>query len=261
MLPPPGPPAVDDIPECDVPTTYVYVITDDSHLYRFEPDKLLFTEIGEVRCPTTELPFSMAVDRHGRAWVNYDRGGLFQVSTRTAACTTTTFSAGAGANGFIQFGMGFATDGDTSKETLYVAGVTPALGLGRLDTTTMKIEPIGDFTRPLAGQWAELTGTGGGLLFGYFQLTDETLIAKIGTDTGEATTLRVLSREKRTTSDWAFSFWGGDFWFYTAREGGTSQVTRLRTATDGSYDVVVPDTHIRIVGAGVSTCAPRAPVN
>src|SRR6185295_17408885 len=173
-LPSPGPPIESAAPECDVPTTFVYVITDDSRLFRFEPDKLLFTEIGTVRCPTTELPFSMAVDRHGFAWVNYDRGALFQVNTKTAACLPTTISPGAGANGFIQFGMGFATEGDTSNETLYVAGVSPALGLGRLDLTTMKIEPIGNFSRPLNGQWAELTGTGGGFLFGYFQLADET---------------------------------------------------------------------------------------
>src|SRR4051794_33268270 len=78
---PPAPPATpaasaDDRPECHVATTYVYVITEDSHLHRFEPDKLLFTEIGHVMCPTAETPFSMAVDRHGRAWVNYHKGGL-----------------------------------------------------------------------------------------------------------------------------------------------------------------------------------------
>ena len=98
------------------------------------------------------------------------------------------------------------------------------------------------------------------VLFGYFPLADKTLIAQIGPATGDATVLRELTHGPLTTSAWAFSFWAGDFWFYTATDKGTSRVARLKTATDGSYDVAIPDTHIRIVGAGVSTCAPRAPV-
>jgi len=98
------------------------------------------------------------------------------------------------------------------------------------------------------------------VLFGYFPLADKTLIAQIGPATGDATVLRELTHGPLTTSAWAFSFWAVDFWFYTATDKGTSRVARLKTATDGSYDVAIPDTHIRIVGAGVSTCAPRAPV-
>ena len=35
-----------------------------------------------------------------------------------------------------------------------------------------------------------------------------------------------------TGAAYAFSFWGGDFWFYTSKDEGPSTVTRLRTADD-----------------------------
>ena len=52
---------------------------------------------------------------------------------------------------------------------------------------------------------------------------------------------------------WAFAFWGGDFYMFTA-PGGGSDVTRYRP-TDNSVTVVAT-LPTRIVGAGVSTCAP-----
>ena len=65
----------------------------------------------------------------------------------------------------------------------------------------------------------------------------------------------------QTALAYAFSFWGGDFWFYTSGGLGNSQVTRYKYATDKSFSVVVPDTGMTIVGAGVSTCAPVTPPN
>jgi hypothetical protein len=58
--------------------------------------------------------------------------------------------------------------------------------------------------------------------------------------------------------DFAFSFWGGDFYLYTSRENSNSSVTHY-TSADGGIDTnYVPDTGFSIVGAGVSTCAPTA---
>ena len=57
---------------------------------------------------------------------------------------------------------------------------------------------------------------------------------------------------------WAFSFWGGDFYLYTASFGNTT-VNRYRPS-DSSVDTsYMTDIGFRIVGAGVSTCAPVAP--
>jgi hypothetical protein len=63
---------------------------------------------------------------------------------------------------------------------------------------------------------------------------------------------------------WAFSFYGGDFYIYThssgsgggpPRAGGGSDVTRYSPVT-GAIDIVKPKIGFKIVGAGVSTCAP-----
>jgi|GEM_PF-3500705 len=53
-----------------------------------------------------------------------------------------------------------------------------------------------------------------------------------------------------------FSFWGGDFYFYTAPSNGTV-VTHLQTSTGAT--TTSPELGFTIVGAGVSTCAPTAP--
>jgi hypothetical protein len=57
---------------------------------------------------------------------------------------------------------------------------------------------------------------------------------------------------------WAFAFWGGDFWLFTSPTGPTSKVDRYRPS-DGTTTTMIPDTGIKIVGAGVSTCAPVVP--
>ena len=45
------------------------------------PTKLQFVRVGQVACPTTAGTFSMAIDRHGTAWVEYTDGRLFAVDT------------------------------------------------------------------------------------------------------------------------------------------------------------------------------------
>jgi hypothetical protein len=63
-----------------------------------------------------------------------------------------------------------------------------------------------------------------------------------------------------TGGAFAFSFWGGDFWFYTATESTPSKVTRLETSGYNSLTTAKDNVgNFRIVGAGVSTCAPTAP--
>ena len=62
---------------------------------------------------------------------------------------------------------------------------------------------------------------------------------------------------------YAFSFWGGDFWFYTAfptpdQPDPTTSVTHFETAT-GKTTVPLSNIGFVIVGAGVSTCAPVIP--
>jgi hypothetical protein len=209
----------------------------------------------------------MAIDRSGTAYVNYSDGSLFKVSTRDASCQSTPFVKGQSKD-FLRFGMAFATNGaNTTDETLYIAGIedtTPGSpssggkGLGTIDVTTFKLTMLGDFSGTLRGQGAELTGTGDGRLFGFFTTNPATL-AEIDKAAGATSADKSLTGVQ-TGSAWAFSFWGGDFWFYTSSGISPSKVTRLAASGNGELNVVKPDVgSFRIVGAGVSTCAPTEP--
>lgn len=245
---------------CSEAAKLVYVVSDQNELFSFAPDKLSFTKIGELDCPAgLATPNSMAIDRTGNAWVNFSDGALFKVSTRDASCSATSFQKNQ--NGFVRFGMAFATNSATSQEeTLYVVGiegVSDGKGLAKIDLGTMKLTPLGDFSGRLAGQGAELTGTGDGRLFGFFT-TSPAALAEIDKGSGSTTNDQSLTGVN-TGAAWAFSFWGGDFWFYTST-GAPSTVTRKQTSTDGSLSVPKKDVGgFRIVGAGVSTCAPTTP--
>jgi hypothetical protein len=247
---------------CSEAAKLVYVVTDQNALYSFAPDKLTFTSIGTLSCPSgVATPNSMAVDRSGTAWVNFSDGSLFKVSTTDASCTATSFQPGQ--SGFGRFGMAFATNSATSQdETLYVVGIeglAGGKGLAKIDLLTMVLTTIGDFSGNLQGQGAELTGTGDGRLFGFFTTSPYATLAQIDKSTGATSAAQTLNGVS-TGNAWAFSFWGGDFWFYTASGLSPSTVTRKQTSTDGSLSTAKKDVGgFRIVGAGVSTCAPTAP--
>ena len=109
----------------------------------------------------------MAVDRRGVAYVLYDDGSLYRVSTATAACTATSFAVGQ--NGFQTFGMGFASDFGGAAERLYVSDNDfdgTLRGLGFIDTTTFKLSFVGPYGADI--RRSELTGTGDGRLFAFW---------------------------------------------------------------------------------------------
>jgi len=248
---------------CSDEAKLVYVLSDADELYSFQPDAKLFTRIGQISCPTSMQPNSMALDRNAVAWVNYvdsngladSAGALFRVSTTDASCEqapAVTLPAG-----WFRMGMGFSTDGaNTTAETLFVTGISSGGDLGWVDVTSGSLTPIGSFGGGFAGQNAELTGTGDGRLFGFFT----SVPVEVGElDKGNASVINSVPLPTvEVPNAWAFSFWGGDFYLYTASLG-TTTVNRYRPS-DGSVDTAyMPDIGFRIVGAGVSTCAPLAP--
>jgi hypothetical protein len=248
---------------CSEEAKLVYVLSLERDLYSFTPDKRLFTKIGNVRCPAGGAePSSMAVDRSGTAWVNYVDGSLFKVSTKDASCTATKFQRGQ--SGFLKFGMAFATAAaGSTNETLYVADTddsgTSGHGLGKIDLTTLTLTRVGDYSGVLKGLGAELTGTGDGRLFGFFTSEPDATLAQLDAKVGSTSANKDL-RGVNTGNYWAFSSWGGDFWFYTGTVDQPSKVTRLKTSGDGSLETVIEDVGgFDIVGAGVSTCAPTTP--
>lgn len=251
------PPRDADQTDCpDADATLVYVVTDQNELFSFFPPSGTFKQIGRLVCPAPDgtTPFSMAVDRQGVAYVVFNDGRLYRVSTATAACVSTSFRVGQ--QGFSTFGMGFATDQAGPTERLFIAGDGrggAARGLANIDLTNFRVNPIGAFSPPI--ERAELTGTGDGRLFAFY-----TKNTGVGSFVGEIDmgTARVLSEsplgQVELGQGWAFSFWGGDFYLFTAPDGPSSRVTRFRPS-DGSI-TVVGSVATTIVGAGVSTCAP-----
>ena len=251
--------AADAPPFCgDASTTLVYVVTNADEVLRFDPGAATFTPIGTLACPDPQHPFSMAVDHRGIAYVLYSGGGsgsaLYRVSLSTARCEATSFLPRT--DGFASFGMGFAADDSDAGESLYVASDDTAGGgeLGRIDVGNFRLTDVGRFS-PSVNR-AELTGTGDGRLFAFYAKANGTssAIAQIDKASGLVIAEDELPGIDQGTA-WAFAFWGGDFYLFTAPQASSSIVTRFRPS-DGSLTQIAtyPD---HIVGAGVSTCAPQ----
>ena len=244
-----------DCPDADV--TYIYLVTAEDQLYSFYPPDLSFKLVGNLVCPSANgaTPFSMAVDRRGVAYVLYNDGNLFRVSTATAACTATTFAPNQ--QNFETFGMGFASDVGGPAERLYVSdnfNDNIERGLGFIDTSTFKVNFIGAYGTLF--RRSELTGTGDGRLFAFWPDVAPgggSHVSELDKTTGHViaqTNIGVASQNEA----FAFAFYGGDFWIFSGLRGATN-VNRFRPA-DGTLSVQTkhPST---IVGAGVSTCAPQ----
>lgn len=245
-----------DCPDADA--TYVYVVTAESELFSFYPPDLAFKFVGNLVCPSSNgtTPFSMAVDRRGVAYVLYNDGQLYRVSTATAACVKTPFITGQ--DGFQTFGMGFASDFGGAAERLYVGDDdfdTVLRGLGTIDTNSFKLSFIGPFGTGM--ERSELTGTGDGRLFAFSPGSNTGVASSRLTELNKATGQSIAQTNLpigRRNDAFAFAFWGGDFWIFTG-SGGETDVSRFRPV-DGT--TTTPTTHpSTIVGAGVSTCAPQ----
>lgn len=244
----------------------IYLAATGHELLSFAPEENAIRAVGTMSCPPSRRgrrrfassEHSMAVDRSGVAWVVHQDGALYRVDTRDASCAESDYDATQG--DFLRFGSAFvATGNDLRSETYFVAASpretfdgAASGGLGRIVGGT-KLERIGEFSEPLRGLDAELTGTGDGRLFGFFATRPATL-AEI-----DPKTARILSARRLpgivTGRAWAFAFWGGAFYFFWEPLGArSSNVSRLTQA--GEVEHLLRDVGYEIVGAGVSTCAP-----
>ena len=239
----------------DAAATLIYVVTAQAELFSFYPPTLTFTRIGSVVCPAgTATPYSMAVDRRGKAYVVFSDGNLFAVSTATAACVGTAFVPGQ--QGFSTFGMGFASDTNGAAETLYVArNNVPQSSLATIDTTTFVLSTIAAISPAITR--TELTGTGDGRLYGFFTNAAPAVSGSRVIEL-DKTTAQIIANNDLPVGGpndaWAFAYWGGDFWIFTS-PGGPTTVSRFRPSDATTIELTtMPST---IVGAGVSTCAPQ----
>ena len=243
---------------CVEEARWVYVVGSGNNFLRFYPDELRFESIGTLSCPSGgNTPFSMSVDRNALAWVLHQDGRMYHVSTTDASCEATDFAPNQ--EGLELFGMGFATLSEGSEdETLFIAGGAEASiasgssTLGSIDTGTLAVSTIGTIPG-----WPELTGNGRGELWGFFPDTSPPSVRQIDKESGDTIqTFDLQPLQGITPSAWAFAFWGGRFYIFLQRAMDLStHVWRLDPDT-GDVEDVLPNTGYRIVGAGVSTCAP-----
>jgi hypothetical protein len=251
----------------------IYVVTDDNRLMSFDPrnDAHVFTLVGTLSCPAGEQwpargggpshPYSMSVDRGGFAWVLYTSGEIFKVSTGDASCQPTSWAKGT--MGLELFGMAFVADAPGSPaEHLYVAGgAAGSPGSGRLavvDPATLAVQLGGVLT---AGEMApELSGTGAAELYAYYPGQQSAKVARLERPSATLAQTWPMPAASGTPVGWAFAHWGGRFYVFVTEHNlqtitRKSRVYRL-DPQDGEVELVLDDLPFKVVGAGVSTCAP-----
>ena len=156
--------------------------------------------------------------------------------------------------------MGFASDDDGNDQLFVTHDNSGAggfsTGLGTINTQSFRLSRIANFNPPIV-QRAELTGTGDGRLFAYWPDEDSgqggAFVAQIDRKTAQVVGANRIDAG-RANSAFAFAYWGGDFWIFTS-DSPQSTVTQYDLSSNTTRDVTTLGS--RIVGAGVSTCAPQ----
>lgn len=256
-LPDVGPdvePLPPEIP-CSEEGTWVYVISHDHGLYRFDPPLRQFHLISTLDCPTAGRPFSMAVSRSNIAYVLYyepNSGSscvaLNAVDVVTGECLGPTGFDCANPYGFDLFGMGYATLGpDTGAEKLYIMkGWTGDPWLASLEPEDGTLIPLVQIDDDRLG---EMTGNSLGELFGFFN-EPPGKVGRIDISTGLLHDVVGLPDSVIGGAS-AVAYWGGSFYVF-ASDGSAGDVFRV-TGSTTTHHTSFP---FSIVGAGVSTCAP-----
>ncbi len=240
----------------DVELIYV-VDADNRTLLSFNPRRLPadpFKPIGALSCDSTVGPNSMAVDRTGIAWIGYNSGVLYQASLLDAHC----FSQAAAPDGAPakKFGMGFVTDGPkATTEKLYVVEYG-GKDVATIDTTAFPTRWVSQGKLAAAREYPpELTGTSEGRLYGFFPTETSRGYVQELDRKGNAIGQRWnLPATKGHVGAWAFAFWGDVFYVFVTFDD-THEVHAIHRKT-GKQELAVKSSAYRIVGAGVSTCAP-----
>jgi len=251
--------------ECAPKSSLIYLLSDIAELWLFDPSTLDFTKVGSFDCGVPPTTFSMGVARDGTAWIMFQpTGEIFLVDVNDA---NTCMASGWQPNqfGYNLFGMGFSSPAQGGCDDLFLHSFDGGewaegenLGmLARVDRQTMTAIPVA----PIDYNGGELSGTGDGRLFAFAGAGGAKLV-EYDRSSGEEIAITVIPNLELTYA-FAFAFWGGDFFFFTESGGlGTpSRVTWLDhdESDGGGSTAIVAQAPLRVVGAGVSTCAPLTP--
>ena len=174
-----------------------------------------------------------------------------------------------GQMGINYYGMAFVSNSEFDQcDSLYgntfngFGGFSEGPNVGdflNLDPKTLQIKLISKSNF----NGAEMTGTGDGRVFSFGGVPSK-LIERDKANGQVISTLPLANLP--LTNAFAFAFFGGDFYFFTESANPTvSKVTHLDyddSDMNGKQDLTTINAAapIRIVGAGVSTCAPFVPM-
>lgn len=253
-------------PELDVALDDgIFVLSKTAQLWKYFPGTNEFTLLGAIDCGLPPSTFSMGVDRQGSAWVQFSDQQIRKVDvTKVSECSDPGFVPGQ--DGIANFGMAFVSNSaDDQCDRLYgnhynlVAEGDQVSEFFSVDPLNLALVQLG---KSNYGR-AELTGTGDGRAF-LFAGPDPSKLVEV--DKASGATLDVIPLPGvKTGGGFAFAFFGGDFYFFTDNMSDSkSEVTHLDyddSDNNGVQDlkVIYQDAPLRIVGAGVSTCAPLVP--
>ncbi len=243
----------------------IFVLSKTAQLWKYLPGDNKFELLGALDCGVAPSTFSMGVDRQGYAWVQFSDLQIRKVDvTNVADCTDPGFVPKQ--DGIKNFGMAFVSNSADDKcDRIYgnhyngVAQGAMVSEFFSVDPDTLKLQQLGKSDYGLA----EVTGTGDGRAF-LFAGPDPAELVEVDKATGATLKVTPLPGVK-TGGGFAFAFFAGDFYFFTdAQSDGKSEVTHIDyddSDKNGKQDlkVVLQDAPLRVVGAGVSTCAPLIP--
>lgn len=244
---------------CSDDAKLVYVVDANGTFSSFNPRLAAmpgaFTDKGRLACPSSSQPFSMSVDRDAKAWVVYGNGDLFRVDVNTLACSRVAVMSPASAR---IYGMGFVADAPgATTDTLFIAGNAVGASFTTSQFGTLaNVSPFNVTIRAQLSGAPELTGTGDAHLWAFFPNVSPPRVSELNKQTGVALRSFDAPSLMGMPTAWAFAFWGGDFWIFLQRQGEPSTSVYRMNGMTGVITTPIPNSGRRIVGAGVSTCAP-----
>ncbi len=230
------------------PASFIYLLTRDEILYAFDPRVAgldAYQRLMHVDVKQPERPESMAIDRHGDAWVLHRSGAFFRVELRSGVCRplpVMPLPAG-------QFGMAFtAVSPGSNDERLYVQ--RSGAGLSMVDPSSLTVHDLS------FGNRGELTGGGDAKLFQFDpQLRS---ISEVDVSARASHLVRTLTLVPPTFGSFAFARYAGSFFVFTSKRSGIPSQTTVYDPVRQTEVVRDGNIGIEVVGAGQSTLTPTS---
>lgn len=250
--------AFEPIPELRIPGPSV--------LHRLDPDTLEVTEVGAADCAAA--PISMTLAQDGSLWATLadaidGHRILAHIDPDTLDCERVVEQW---PDDFTPVGLAFSRNPD-GTEDLYLGGLDPVAfmdtpqpfeiphQLFHFDLGTHEFTAAG--TLPLIPndyyQGADLVGVGDGSILALF--TGEAQLARFHPLALDEVEVQAVGAS--LSSAWAVAQWAGEVWLFS-NVGDGSQLQALDPET-GEMTLLSENLGVRVVGAGVSTCAPFEP--